>query len=77
MMNAEHQFLPKGFPKTPIYAYAGKNRFGKYIASYPGPSILGFMGNPVEVIWTNLIKGRSFLPLDLNPPFDMIKPFAN
>ena len=25
MINAEQQFLPKGFPKTPIYAYAGKN----------------------------------------------------
>ena len=77
MMNAKHQFLPKKYPKTPIYAYAGKNKRGEFVPSYPGPSILGFMGTPVEIIWTNLIKGRHILPLDLSPPLDMVKEFAD
>ena len=77
MMNAMHQFLPKKFPKTPIYAYAGKNRKGEFIPSFPGPSMLGLMGSPVEIIWTNLIKGRHILPVDVSPPMDMIKPFAD
>lgn len=31
----------------------------------------------MKIVWTNLIDGPHFLPLDLSPPFDEIKPYAN
>ena len=76
MMNTKQQFLPPTYPATPIYAYATKQN-GKFIPSYPGPTILGFKGSPIEITWTNEITGKHFLPLDLSPPFDMIAKFSN
>lgn len=76
-MKSFHQFLPPNYPSTPIYAYAAKTKSGSYKPTFPGPTILGFEGTPVEIVWTNLIKGRHFLPVDVSPPFEMIAPFAD
>ena len=76
-MNSMHQFLPKGYPKTPIYAFAGKDSNGNFVPSYPGPSIIAFKGTPIEITWTNMITGRHFLPVDISPPFDMLADYTN
>ena len=37
---------------------------------------MGFLDTPVEIVWTNLIKGKHLLPLDWSVPFDMMKPYG-
>ena len=70
-MRAKHQFLPKGFPPTEIFAYAGKVG-DKFIPSFPGPSFFSFKNMPIYVIWTNNIEGKHLFPIDYSTPFEML-----
>lgn len=68
MIRAEHQFLPKEFPSTTIFAYAGITKSG-VVSSFPGPSIVAVKDAPIEIIWTNNITGPHILPVDITHPF--------
>lgn len=69
MVKTSQQFLPKHlYPKTTIYAYAGKTENG-YKASFPGPTIIATKDRPVDITWINEIPGKHILPVDYNYPF--------
>jgi hypothetical protein len=55
-----------------MFVYASRVN-GKFRPSYPGPVIVALKNSPVNIIWTNNIKGSHILPVDTSPPHDMIK----
>ena len=63
------QILPAGFPKTPIWGYAGTvyspdDPDGVYSVSAPGASFEATRGVPTYVTWVNNIDGKNMFPVD-------------
>lgn len=63
------QILPPGFPQTKVWGYGGmvwdpKTGRMKYSISSPGGTFEAIRGIPVEVKWTNKLKGKHLFAVD-------------
>lgn len=69
MRQFTQQMLPKGFPKTKVWGYAGLIKDPKtgrrtYAMSSPGPTFEAVRDIPATVKWINKIKGPHLFPVD-------------
>lgn len=76
MIKTSYQFLPKDFPPTTVYAYAGHTDKG-LIVSVPGPAIVTMKDTPIEIVWTNKITGKHIFAVDVSPPFEILRDYID